>query len=195
MVTTRRSIRTIRSTIGMRKINPGPLAPSNFPSRKITPRSYSRRIRIACGRMMMARIMMGTAQLSNRGNVSISSMVLFSFGFQFYYQPLHCCNLSLLVFFDRRIAHRIPIFAFDKDAAAARVDWRQCGHYFSNECFLSHLHRQQLGAQAFSNYENEERRGDQGGWNNVVERQTKQRIGAVEEHERTDEKCDDSPDR
>jgi hypothetical protein len=38
MVTTRRSILTMRSTIGMRKINPGPFVLSSLPRRKITPR-------------------------------------------------------------------------------------------------------------------------------------------------------------
>jgi hypothetical protein len=38
---------TIRSTTGMMKNRPGPLAPMTRPSRKITPRSYSFTIRIA----------------------------------------------------------------------------------------------------------------------------------------------------
>src|SRR5207302_9898792 len=168
MVTTRKSIRTMRSTIGMRKINPGPLAPSNFPRRKITPRSYSRRIRMACGMMMMTRMMTGTAQPINRGNASNSSMVLFSFGFQFYCQPLDRCNLTLLVFFDRRIADRVPVFALDENAAAARVDWAQCRHGFSNERFPSHFYRQQLCAQALSDDKNKERRGDECRRNDVI---------------------------
>src|SRR5215211_5961380 len=45
-VTVRRSIRTMRSTIGIRKISPGPFCAIRRPSRKMTPRSYSRRIRI-----------------------------------------------------------------------------------------------------------------------------------------------------
>ena len=53
---------------------PGPFAPANFPRRKITARSYSRRIRIACGKMMIARTMMGTAQPISRGNASSNSM-------------------------------------------------------------------------------------------------------------------------
>ena len=46
-VTVRRSTRTIWSTIGIRKRRPGPLSAISRPSRKTTPRSYSRRIRIA----------------------------------------------------------------------------------------------------------------------------------------------------
>src|SRR5260221_4036056 len=43
-VIVRRSTLTIRSTIGIRKTTPGPLGSSRRPSRKRTPRSYSRRI-------------------------------------------------------------------------------------------------------------------------------------------------------
>jgi len=49
MVTTLKSILTMRSTTGMRKMSPGPFAPCNLPSRKMTPRSYSRRMRMDCG--------------------------------------------------------------------------------------------------------------------------------------------------
>ena len=70
MVTTRRSIFTMRSTTGMRIIRPGPLAPSNLPRRKMTPRSYSRRMRMAWGRTIAARMisttMAGTILLSRR---------------------------------------------------------------------------------------------------------------------------------
>src|SRR5205809_6654006 len=192
MVTTRKSIRTMRSTIGMRKINPGPFAPSSFPKRKMTPRSYSRRMRIACGKMMIMRMMMGTAQPINRGNVSISSMVLFSFGFHFYCQSLHGSNLSLLVFFDRRIANRVPVFAFHENAAAARIDRGQCSHRFPNERFLSHFYRQQLRAQALPDDKNKERRSDQGGRNEVMKRTTKDRIAAIEQTERAEQKRDHS---
>ena len=58
IVTTRKSIFTILSTIGIRKISPGPFAPCNLPSRKITPRSYSRKMRMACGRIKIARMTM-----------------------------------------------------------------------------------------------------------------------------------------
>src|SRR6266566_4799146 len=43
-VIVRRSTLTRRSTIGIRKTTPGPLGSSRRPSRKTTPRSYSRRI-------------------------------------------------------------------------------------------------------------------------------------------------------
>src|SRR5947209_19176038 len=168
MVTTRRSIRTIRSTIGMRKISPGPFAPSNFPRRKITPCSYSRRMRIACGRMITARMMSGMAQLINLNGPS-SGMALFSFGFYFYRQSLHRCDLRRVPFFDRRVADRIPMLAFDKDPAAARVDWSQCGHGFSKQRFRARSYRQALRAKTLADNENKERRRDQCRRNDVAE--------------------------
>src|SRR5437667_10837794 len=42
MATVRSGILTILSTIGMRKMRPGPFIPMERPRRKITPRSYSR---------------------------------------------------------------------------------------------------------------------------------------------------------
>src|SRR6266436_1603011 len=170
IVTTRKSIRTIRSTMGMRKINPGPFAPSNFPRRKITPRSYSRRIRIACGRMITARMMMGMVQPINLGSASSNGMSLFFLRFQFYSQPLHGCNLSRCVFLNRSVTNGVPIFALDEDPPGARVDWSQCSHCFSNEGLRSHLHRQTLGAKAFADDENKERRGNECRRNDVVER-------------------------
>ncbi len=44
IVTVRRSIFTIRSTIGRITNSPGPRAPTSRPRRKITPRSYSETI-------------------------------------------------------------------------------------------------------------------------------------------------------
>ena len=41
IVTVRRSIFTMRSTIGRMTKRPGPRAPTRRPSRKMTPRSYS----------------------------------------------------------------------------------------------------------------------------------------------------------
>ena len=59
---------------------------------------------MACGKMMMARMTMGTAQLINRGNASINSMAVFfqlfrrysnfefHFGFTFNVNP---CTLAI----------------------------------------------------------------------------------------------------
>src|SRR5438094_9395023 len=127
-------------------------------------------MRIACGKMMIMRMMMGTAQPINRGNASISSMVLFSFCFHFYCQSLHGRNLSLLVFFDRRIADRVPVFAFHENAAAARIDRGQCSHRFPNERFLPHFYRQQLRAQTLPDDKNKERPYAQSSRNDVIER-------------------------
>src|SRR5213593_3040739 len=193
MVTTRKSIRTIRSTIGMRKIRPGPFAPSNFPKRKITPRSYSRRIRIACGRMITARMMRGMAQLINLNGAS-SGMALFSFGFYFLRQSLHGCDLCHLSFFYGSVADRVPMLAFDKDPAAARVDWSQCSHGFSKQSFRTRSYRQALRAKTLADNENKERRSDQCRRNDVAERQPEKRIGAVKEHERADQERNDSAD-
>ena len=51
MVTTRSEMRSMRSTPGINRISPGPFAPTRLPKRNITPRSYSRRMRTACGAM------------------------------------------------------------------------------------------------------------------------------------------------
>jgi hypothetical protein len=41
--------------MGIRRINPGPFTPIILPRRKMTPRSYSDKIRIALERIMMAK--------------------------------------------------------------------------------------------------------------------------------------------
>ena len=51
-VIVRRSIRTIWSMNGISRIRPGPFWAISRPSRKMTPRSYSRRILIAAARMI-----------------------------------------------------------------------------------------------------------------------------------------------
>ncbi|HWN25268.1 MAG TPA: hypothetical protein VNN16_09160, partial [Candidatus Sulfotelmatobacter sp.] len=67
----------------MRKINPGPLASTNFPRRKITPRSYSRKIRIIWGRMITARMKIGITQATNFNSPSSNGMAYPFFGFTF----------------------------------------------------------------------------------------------------------------
>ena len=59
-VTVRRSILTIRSTIGIRKISPGPFWAIRRPRRKMTPRSYSRRIRTPEARAIATKMMSRT---------------------------------------------------------------------------------------------------------------------------------------
>src|SRR5579884_3888965 len=98
--------------------------------------------------MMIRRTRMGTAQLTSRGRTSMISMVFGSFhrsyqqwlsssskipplepgvssgsAFDFECQTFHRRDLDKLSLLDRRIAYRVPVFALDKDAAAARIDW------------------------------------------------------------------------
>src|SRR5438093_1222728 len=125
MVTTRKSIFTIRSTIGMRKMSPGPFAPCNLQGRKMTPRSYSRKMRMDSGSTTTASkiktITQGPSLVTSFINSSIISPSLF-FRFHFQRQSLDADDFDGLAGFDRRFAHGVPVFAFDKHLAAARVD-------------------------------------------------------------------------
>src|SRR5262249_15944435 len=60
----RRLTLTIRSTTGISRMSPGPFAPMRRPSRKMTPRSYSRRILIAEERKIRRMIKAGTVTTS-----------------------------------------------------------------------------------------------------------------------------------
>src|SRR5881628_2432135 len=110
--------------MGIRRISPGPLAPSNLPSRKMTPRSYSRRIRMAWGRTMAARMISGTDHAVRLNSFfTISSIVIvFSFScwlwFYLQSQSFNAHDLRRLARLDRSIADRVPVFTFDKDFAA-----------------------------------------------------------------------------
>src|ERR1017187_2184047 len=75
IVTTRRSIRTMRSTMGISSTRAGPLALRSFPSRNTTARSYSRRIRTAEGSTTIARITRGTSHLSRSIVFSAASII------------------------------------------------------------------------------------------------------------------------
>ena len=55
-VTVRRSTLTIRSMSGISTISPGPFCAISRPSRKMTPRSYSRRILIEAASKISAKI-------------------------------------------------------------------------------------------------------------------------------------------
>src|SRR5207249_10845213 len=83
----------------------------------------------------------------------------------------------------------------DENPATARVNCSQCGHGFPNSRLRSRFDRQKLRAQAFSDEENKKQCGHQGRWNNVTKRQTKERVSAVEKHERADQKRNDSAHR
>src|SRR5438046_2345317 len=151
MVTTRKSILTMRSTTGMRKMSPGPFAPCNLPSRKMTPRSYSRRMRIDCGSTTTASTIKTMAQgpslaaRFNKWSIISPSLV---FGFHFQRQSLNADDFDGLAGFDRRFAHGIPVFAFDKHLAAPRVDARYRAGRFPQPRFLAGLHGSELRAQS-----------------------------------------------
>src|SRR6266700_8194470 len=134
MVTTRKSILTMRSTIGMRKMSPGPFAPCNLPSRKMTPRSYSRRMRMDCGSTMTASttttIAQGPSVVTSLINSSIISLSLVLW-FHFQRQSLDAGDFDGLARFDGRFADGVPVLAFDKHPAAARVNAGNGGDRFA----------------------------------------------------------------
>src|ERR1041385_6452024 len=147
IVTTRKSIFTMRSTIGIRKMSPGPFAPRSLPQRKMTPRSYSRRIRTHCGRRT-ARTMMATTKMMTRGvTVLMVSSIVLRFGFYFQFEPVDRDDLHRLIFFHRHIAHRGPVFAFHKNPPAAGIDAFQRRRDFADHRLLPGAHRQLLRPQ------------------------------------------------
>src|SRR5437762_1481956 len=100
---------------------PGPFAPSNLTSLKMTPRSYSRRMRIACGKMIAARMRSGTVKAPRPNNLrTMSSMVSLGVGvecssclFWFYLQsePFNANYFRHLARFNGSVADCIPIFS------------------------------------------------------------------------------------
>src|ERR1039457_6996557 len=206
MVTTRRSILTMRSTTGMRMIRPGPLAPSSLPSRKMTPRSYSRRMRMACGRIMAARMMIGTVQALRRNNVATRSSIMFSgcllfsgfrwvLRFDLQSQAGDADNLHRVARFDGHFAHGIPGFPLDEDLAAGRIDARQGGDRLAQHGFAAGAHGQQLRPQARAYYEEEEGRGYQRGGDDVQQREPKGGLLPVKEHQRAQNESNDAEKR
>src|SRR5437899_1529805 len=53
------------------------------------------------------------------------------------------------------------MLAFDKDPAAARVDWSQCGHGFSKQRFRARSYGQALRAKTLSDNAHKDRRRHQ----------------------------------
>src|SRR6266404_3327393 len=151
MVTTRKSILTMRSTTGMRKMSPGPFAPCNLPSRKMTPRSYSRKMRMDCGSTTIASRTRTTAQGPSCAASLINSSIIppsLVFGVHSQRQSLDADDFDELAGFDGRFAHGVPIFTFDKHLAVARVDARNRGDRFAQHGFLAGLNRSELRAQS-----------------------------------------------
>src|ERR1039457_5454432 len=165
IVTTRKSIRTILSTMGMRKMMPGPFAPCNLPSRKITPRSYSRRMRTDCGRMKMASttitMMMGAVlpniEMSPAMSCSIIFLVLVCW-FYFQSQSDNAGDFNVLSGCHRRFADGVPVFPFDKHPAARRVNPRKRIHRPAEHYFPAGLNRLELRADSFADDKNKKQR-------------------------------------
>src|SRR5439155_24008572 len=195
MVTTRKSILTMRSTTGMRKMSPGPLAPCNLPSRKTTPRSYSRRTRIACGMPTTASTTRTTAQGPSLEARLINSAIIspsLVFGFHSQLQSLDADDFDGLAGFDGRFAHGVPIFTFDKHLAAARVNARNRADRFAQHRFAAGLNGLELRAQSGAHDENEKRRRQRRRRNDVSQRQFEGGVVAVEQHQRAEEKRNDA---
>src|SRR5208283_2794836 len=134
IVMTRRSILTMRSTIGMSRISPGPLALRSLPNRKITPRSYSRRMRIIWGSTTTPNTNSTTIQGIRPNDFSAASMIgtpLRGFGFHFQRQSLHLDNLNELALLHRHITDSLPVFSFDKHFAAPTVNGSQRRHHLA----------------------------------------------------------------
>src|SRR5258706_5474169 len=195
MVTTRKSIFTMRSTIGMRKISPGPFAPCNLPSRKITPRWYSRRTRTDCGSATttstIKTIAQGPTVVINLIKSSIISPLLV-FWFHFQRQSLDADDFDGLARFDRCFAHGVPVFAFDKHPPSAPVNARKRFNRFAQHRFRTGLNRLELRTQSSTHDENEKRRRQHRRRNDVGERQSETRVIAVEQHERAKKKRNDA---
>src|SRR2546428_5913810 len=198
MVTTRKSILTMRSTTGTRKMSPGPFAPCNLPSRKMTPRSYSRRMRMDSGSTTTAStiktITQGPSFVTSFINSSIISPSLV-FWFHFQRQSLNADDFDGLAGFDRRFAHGVPVFAFDKHLAATRVYARNRADRFAQHRFRAGLNRSKLRAQSRAHDENEKRRRQHRGRNDVSQGQSEAGVAAVEQHQRAEEKRNDAAPR
>src|ERR1019366_9831694 len=193
MVTTRKSIFTMRSTMGNRKMRPGPFALSNLPSRKITPRSYSRRMRNVCG-SRMATMMTITTRLEPifMRELIMSGIVppLLSFGVNFQRQTFDSDDLDGLILFDRNRTDGIPVFAFDENPAAVHVDSPERGHDFAHHGLAPGPHGQPLRAQAGAHHEQKEQRGHRRRGNDPEHGKLKPRPGMGEQHQRAEEKGD-----
>src|SRR5438477_3815400 len=194
IVTTRKSIRTIRSTIGMSNTTPGPLAPINLPSRKMTPRSYSRNMRTADGNRINAKNPSGISQTSKLNNRCAASITL-AFRFHLQRQATNRDDFHRLPGLNRNVAQRIPIFAIDKDTPGLGVDPRQCSDSFANHRFRASFDRQKLRAQSRRDYENEKTSRQQRPRQDELPRQPQRRFTRIEQHERPQQKRDDPSSR
>src|SRR6516225_4448699 len=194
IVTTRRSILTMRSTIGMRKMSPGPFAPSNLPRRKMTPRSYSRRTRTAWGRIISASTNTGTSQLINLANSSnIRSFSAFRFNSQ--RQSLYGEDLNVLALFDQAFAYGVPVFSINKNLPAVHIDRSKSTGKFSQHYFSADLYRHSLSADTLGHDEDKKRCSHDNTGQDVTKRKSEKRIASVKKHQRADEKWNDPASR
>src|SRR6516164_1088549 len=155
IVTTRRSILTMRSTIGMRKMSPGPFVPSNLPRRKMTPRSYSRRTRTAWGRIISTSTNTGISQLINLANSS-NIRCFSAFRVNSQRQSIYGEDLNFLALFYWTIAYGVPVFSLNKNLPAVLIDRSKSAGNFSQHYFSSDLYRQILSTDTFSHDEDKE---------------------------------------
>src|SRR5262245_54999760 len=156
IVTTRRSILTIRSTIGMRKMSPGPFVPSNLPRRKMIPRSYSRRTRTAWGRMISASTNTGMSQLINLANSSIIRCFS-AFGFNSQRQSVHGEDLYALPLFASPTMCLVPVFSLNKTLPAVLIDRSKSTGNFSQHYFFADFYRQPLSMDSLTHDEDKKR--------------------------------------
>src|SRR5262245_20776521 len=122
MVTTRRSMRTMRSTIGMSSTRPGPFAPISLPSRNTTPRYYPSRTRTADRSIVIARIATTRNTDIKGSNSSMSRLLGNGRRPDGERQPADADDFDRIADLDRRVARRGPVFTFDEHLAAAAVD-------------------------------------------------------------------------
>src|SRR5262249_52044055 len=148
----------------IRRISPGPLAVSSLPSRKMTPRSYSRKMRTTCGNRTDPTIKTGISHLSAFTRLvmmSMSYLLLCFFGFHFQRQSVDGDDFHGFIRRDRQLADRVPIFAIDEHFSFLTADGRQAAGCLAQHGFDADFDRQKLRAYSRSHDEHEERRGQQ----------------------------------
>src|SRR5438477_571964 len=196
IVTMRRSILTILSTRGMRKMTPGPFASRSFPSRKITPRWYSRRIRTDSGNTKTANTTRITAAGPRLETALASSLMIapsLGCGFDVLGQPADAGHFHRLPGFDGCLTHGIPALTFEQYLAASRIGRRERDHPLADHRFRSRANRLELCANPAADHKDEERRGDNCCRDDPGQRQREARRGVVEQHQCSEEKRRDAP--
>src|SRR5882724_10317901 len=168
MVTTRRSIFTILSMMGIRMIRPGPFAPCSLPRRKITPRSYSRKMRMAWGttkKAMTARmtrtVVTGPLWKTKLMSESIMFFPLLLFWFYLQSQSRDARDLDGLAGGHGRGAGRVPRLALDKYLAGRGIDRPQRVYRAPDHRFQSGARGLELRANARAGDEDEKSRRHQ----------------------------------